>query len=393
MLTIRCATWVALGSMLVLVVGCKSTVNLTARNYTTIPQNVRVVVKDADGLEKRTLHLGTVSTQGVATVSFKAKEGNQLLTAWGVPGSADLDSDLRSVGSQDPMNLTIDLTTGSARLLDDREAVAKISSALSLLGPNRGYQPKPLKDALASLYGALIIFTPPKEGESYGLTHYRITPANFSSEIQLGEFEFPDNTKRDSVEITSGSSGNVGVSVPVYGSLEIDTQQEGVYRVKYDLERYGGKERRDPPNWDLTTALTKLAPQTKKELLNVLKLHPDAKGIYVTTLYVVKRAHFEVYKAQKLTTAAKASGASVVTASGAWEFASAMSSVYDLNENVLNYGGIIFDLSVFRVDADGNIPMTFGPLQVDPGSVEPGTKVEVVPTGLKYVDHLSVPDL
>jgi hypothetical protein len=169
---------------------------------------------------------------------------------------------------------------------------------------------------------------------------YKIQPARFlKKEVTLDEFQYPSTILSKEAQVTGKSSAGLALSVPVYGSLGVDTNSENLYNIKWSMEGFGPVEIKEPADWSLADAIKSLPENDKKIIYKALKVK-GATLMFVNHIYVIKNADFSVKEGKKLSANAKLNAMSFLTANGAWSFESANASQQKYQELVLNISGM-----------------------------------------------------
>jgi hypothetical protein len=338
-----------------LVAGCKTTVDLTVSNPTTVALQTYVVVKDSSGIEKNRIELGIIATNQNASAQFEVKHGGQFVLSASMPGSVELYSQPKTItgDESDPFTNSIALTL-PINVINPAASAQQIQDALSRLGANVGFDPIPLQNGLDTIFGSLLVITPPNVANADEKIHFKLAPGQFSPRLSLSDFRYPDDTVSSTVEIDGSSSSKVAASVPMYGSLGVDYSSDSIYKVNFSLNGFGMVEKPDPTNWTYNTAIQNLSPADKAAFYKALLDNPGALALYVNKIYVVKRAHFDLTKGFKLSADAKLDAGSVLTASGAYNFSKKEDANKDFNDTIVNIGGIQIHFDIVTVTTNAN---------------------------------------
>jgi hypothetical protein len=321
---------------------CTTTVNLTAKNVETFPQDVRVVTKDKSGQVDHRLSIGSVNPGGQILKTFDVEKGGEFTVTSRIPRSPDIFETSQTVSRHDPdpLNVTIDLVK-QGEFLDDSSAIQTISDSFRKLGPNVGAYPLSTANALQTTLGALIVVTP-GSGANEGAVHHKLNPGFFSRATTLTEFRYPDNEDKNSVKISGKSAVNLSSSFPMWGNAGFATSSDSIYEVDWILEGFGMFEKMEENDWNYLSAYNKLRPDIKRALAVTLEKNPGSTIMYVNRIYVVKRAQMTVKQGTKLDATARLDAGSVITGSGVYSFGKQQGQVLRFDESVLNYGGLMF---------------------------------------------------
>lgn len=335
-----------------LLAACTTTVSLKLKNPTDVAQSPRVIIQNDKGIEKETFPLGTLQPKGELLREFKVPHYSNVV----IKSSTNMGYDACDLApysipaKPDPYPLAVDLCVGGAEFLpSDSQGITDIRKALSYLGPNVGFTPIPIKDGLSTWFGALAVLVPASKDQPQRLM-YLIQPARFTGKaITLDEFQYPFSTSSRTVQVIGKSSAGVAASVPLYGSVGVDTTSENLYNLKWSMNGYGGKTREDSKDWSLIKAIT-LLPVPEKELLyDALSKEKDAVLLYINKIYVIKNADFYVKEGKKLATTAKLTASTFLTTNGAWSFDSSDEAHQQFQELVLNIEGITVPATILKV--------------------------------------------
>ena len=336
-----------------LLVACSTTVNLTVKNPTKISQIPRVVISSDKGIEKETINLGKLEPKQDKPWSMKVKD------SWNIVVKSNTDKGYGAWESApytipkkpDPFPIVVDLGLNGNYLPDDSRAIEQIRIALSDLGPNVGFRPLDIKNALSTWFGSLVVMILPSQGQPERIL-YQVEPNNFCrSATTLDQFTYPATISTNEVKVIGKSSANLAASVPVYGSIGVNVSADNLYNVQWSMNGFGMVTKRDPDNWSYVEAIESLPDREKKAIQEAMEQNPSAVMLYVNRMYVIKNADFFVRESKKLEAGAKLSVLSFVTADGAWTFENSTTSHQQFQELVLNVGGITLPVSMAKVKA------------------------------------------
>ena len=335
-----------------LLAACTTTVSLKLKNPTDVAQSPRVIVQNDKGIEKETLNLGKLQPKGELLREFEVPHSSNIV----IKSSTDMGYDVCDLPpysiptKPDPYTLSVDLCLTGNLLLSDANGIAAIGDALADMGQNIGFTPISVKDGLSTWFGALAVLVPANKDHPQQLL-YLIQPARFTGRaITLDEFQYPSSISSRTVQVIGKSSAGVAASVPLYGSIGVDTTSENLYNLEWSMNGYGFKTKVDPNGWSIQKAITSLPTREKKLLYDALNKERDAVLWYVNKIYVIKNADFHVKEGKKLATTAKLTASTFLTTNGAWSFDSSNDSHQQFQELVLNIGGITVPVNILRVE-------------------------------------------
>lgn len=322
-----------------LIAGCTTTVNLTARNVETFPQDVLVTVKDDMGQKTGEIFLGIVQPDKEVMKTFDVKHGGQFTVISRVPRSADIFETTQTVtkSDKDPLNVTIDLKK-QGEFLDDATAMQAVSNAFSKLGPNVGAYPVNVSNALRTIWGALIVVTP-GQGAKEGIIHQKLNPGQFSKPVTLERFSYPHSEDKQTIKISAKAAASLAASFPLWGSLGFNTSSDSVYEIDWRMEGFGMVEKEEDPNWNYLTAYQKLPPDIKKALTFTMEKNPGSVMMYVNRIYVIEIADLSIKSGARQDFGTKLEAGGVITGTGAYTFSNVQAKNQRYKSVVLNFGG------------------------------------------------------
>lgn len=332
---------------------CTTTVSLNLKNPTDIAQSPRVVVQNDKGVEKETLNLGKLKAKGQLHQDFKVPHSSTVV----IRSSNDSGYDVCDLPGQtipanpDPYPMSVDLCITGNYLPSDSQAMNAIKNALSDLGPNVGFMPVSVRNGLSTWFGALAAIVPASNDHPQKLL-YLVQPARFAKKaITFDEFQYPLTVSSKEVQVAGKSSASLSASVPLYGSVGVDTASENLYNLKWSMNGFGAVTKQDAADWSLIDAITSLSDGEKELLYDALNKDKEAILLYINRFYVIKNADFYVKEGKKLATTAKLTASTFLTANGAWSFDSVTEAHQQFQDLVLNVGGITVPATVLRVES------------------------------------------
>ncbi len=339
-----------------LLVSCSTTVNLTVRNPTEISQIPRVVILSDKGIERETINLGMLEPKQEVPRSMEVKDSwNIVIKSITDKGYGAWESAPITIPKKpDPFPLVVDLGFNGNYLPDDSSSIGQIRNALSDLGPNVGFKPIDIRNALSTWFGSLVVMILPSKEQSEKIL-YLVQPSRFSNTTTYDQFIYPSTNSTNEVKVIGKSSAKLAASVPIYGSIGVNVSADNLYNVRWSMNGFGMVTKRDPDKWSYVEAIESLPNNEKKVIHEAMEQNPSAVMLYVNRFYVIRNADFFVKESRKLETGAKLSALSFVTADGAWTFESATESHQLYQDLVLNVGGIILPAKVVKVkDKEGS---------------------------------------
>jgi hypothetical protein len=327
-------------AFLLVTAGCSTTVNLTARNIDKVALQLRVVSYDNRGLNRSETEHGTLEpSQTRALPPFKVKNGGRFELVAALPGSAIVFREPRPVtGTPDPQNESMDVNVRMGRVLDDSVGLRTISDSFKKLGPSYNAYPLDIKAALATRFGGLLLFPAGDALDRAPL--FTVTPKELGVKVvTLDDISFPSTVERDKTELSGSASTNAKLSVPLYGSLAGSVNTSSAYSIEWALRGFGVVPKPEDADKSLAVRFANLPQHTRDTIRQLLKDNPGSKLLYINNLYVVKSASVTTKEGTKLATNIDASGANVVTLSGAYSFANSSEATRQYDDFVLNYFG------------------------------------------------------
>jgi hypothetical protein len=342
--------------------GCSTTVKLSVKNDSSYPQRTKVLISDKKGFqESESIELGTIQPSKSIPVTFKVKDGGKFTVEASLPRSGKCFTEVKTVtGDPDPLavSVTLDLQGGNCDELDEKNAAEVLAQAFGTLGPNRGFAPIPVYNALNSIFGALLVMTPPTAQNASSTVHFILKPGKFAPAIKYGDFRFPTNNLQTKSRFTGSKTVSLAASAPIYGSLGINVESDEVYELSADMTGFGVVHRPGSSKWNYIDAFDGLSKQIKNRVFSAIEENPGAVLMFVDRMYVVKNSTFKVTKAKKLSNGVEASAGSIVTAGGAWTFEGQSATTRLFSDSVVNIDGIVFTVKrpEESVNPDLNLP-------------------------------------
>jgi hypothetical protein len=340
-----------------LLVSCSTTVNLAVKNPTEISQIPRVVIFSDKGIEKETINLGKLEPKQETHRSMKVKHSWNVVVKSSIDKGYDAwESGQYTIPKQpDPFSIDVNLGFNGNYLPDDSRSIEQIRNALSDLGPNIGFKPIDVKNALSTWFGSLVVMIPPSKEQSEKIL-YQAQPSQFGKTTTYDQFIYPATSSINEVKVIGKSTANLAANMPIYGSIGVNTLANNLYNVRWSMNGFGMVIKKESGNWSYFEAIKSLSDKEKKTIQEAMEQNPSALMLYVNRLYVIKNADFFVKESKKLETGAKLSALSFVTADGAWTFDSVTESHQQYQELVLNVGGVTLSASIVKAqEAKGKI--------------------------------------
>lgn len=329
----------------------EKTINLTVSNPTDARLKVNVLVKKSNGTVKRNLELGNVSTNAQVTRTFKVDVDGQFVISALIPGSAQVFEEAVSVLRDDPnpraVTSTIVLT---GHTIDPERSAETLRNLFGRLGPNVGFSPIQVNDALRTVFGGLyLISSPSRDGDA--VVHFKLTPTQFSTVTPPDQFQFPGNNDRSTLDILTSATSSVAVTVPVISQIGIDFSRTTAYRIDYELAGFGAVEKIEEAGSSYATRLAALSTENKNALCQSIIRHPTAKLLYINKIYVIQNARFETKQGQRIASGVRASASAIVTGNAAYEYSNEQGRITNFVASVVNIEGV--ELSFTAPSAGG----------------------------------------
>ncbi|CAG0938000.1 hypothetical protein BROC_00071 [Candidatus Brocadiaceae bacterium] len=344
-----------------LMIGCSSTVDISAINKSKVPLEVKAFTYDSDNVKEDSFDLGRVQPEKSVSGKAKVKHGGRIEVKAYLPDSAETDEASRTITSDDPDPFFFNIElSNNLRLLDEDAAINLLGKAFGNLGSNVGYQPKKIDTALNNDLGSLIVFVPPEEGQLAAPPLFSLGPGIFGPKVKKEEIFWPANHIDKKVQVTGSKSASLAVSAAVYGSLGIDTSSSDLFELEMKMSGFGIVQGQ---SWDYVEALGELTPAHRAAIQSALDSNPNSKLLYIDRMYVIQDAVFRRRKATKIAGTTKLSAASIVTASGAWNFEQDYEDAGRFYESVVNVGGIEIPRNALKSKLSSvNKPVTVWPV-------------------------------
>lgn len=327
--------------------GCVTDVELRLVNSTKLPQEPVIEIKDKRGTPEGDVFPGIIEPGEDKDASFKVENGGSFEVVSRLVGSAETGREKVTVtGNPDPLVKEARLQQSGVRLIDDKSAAENLGRAFGDLGPNVGFKPLLLSNALETVYGALIVLTPAGSDGEKSVVHFHLKPGLFAPRIADAQFRYPENDKSDTVEITASNTAGISATY-LFGSLNLDSSSQDAYRLHYEMKGFGQVQRADG-EFNYIQAIQNLKLPVKKAIAKAIDENPGSYLLYVDKMYVIQSARFEVTRGQKLGVGAKLGAAEVVSASGAWTFDQSNAKIEKYDNSVVNISGI--RMSAIKID-------------------------------------------
>lgn len=367
---------------MVLIAGCLKTVSLTVRNPTDAPHEVSVTVISKAGMrDPNPLQMGRVAPDQSLNRRFDVDNGGGFEVRSRLRNSAHVFKRHLSVTSRDPnpYPVTIDLEI-QGQWVDESLQLSTIQGAFSDMGPNLGFRPIPVKNALETVFGALMIVLPP-EKEKPAKKLFTLTPAQFGTPVKLSDFEYPDNGNTFKSYITQTIEAKVSAT-PLFGKLGLTMETGSAYEVEWSMSRYGMILKPEPADWSYLQGFSKLSLDVRMKILKLLADNPSAKLLYVNEMYVLNRASFRTKRGHKVSAGAEIGAASIVTASGTYDFSKSQLRKKEFNTTVLNAVGI--EMTPARVERNPDGQHSFNAVSLPALTQEDYKSLILMPGSRRY---------
>ena len=335
-----------------LLVSCGTTkVNLAVNNPTDISQIPRIVILSDREIEQEIIYLGKLGPGQSTHRSMKVKPSRNVVVKSSIDKGYDAwGSEKYTIPKQsNTFSINVNLGLNGNYLPNDSSAIGQIGNTLSDLGPNVGFEPIDIKNALSTWFGSLVVMIPPSKEQSEKIL-YQVQPSRFSNTTTLDEFKFPETSSINEVKVIGKSSANLAANVPIYGSIGVNVSADNLYNVHWNMNGFGMVIKKDPDRWSYIEVIESFSNKEKKVIREAMEQNPSAVMLYVNKFYVIKNADFFVKESRKLETGGKLSVLSFVTADGVWTFESVTESHKQYQDLVINAGGITVPVSIVKVE-------------------------------------------
>ena len=250
---------------LLLLAACH-TVRLTVRNVDAVPITASVVTDSAR--PDQSLGMGDIAAGGSKDLTFKIKNNHRFTVAGSLDQVQVFKSD-QSVPSAapNPDPISVDLKR-TGRILDDQQATQTLQNSFSKMGPDIGFDARDLTDALQTLFGGLLVITPPQQGDTEMTVHFSLTPAQFSNVVAIGDVHTPGDNIDEKIDISSSAAVNIAATVPFLAQLGFTDAQSSVYNVHWNLSGFGFVDKVESPTFSVADKsrilMTTLRPRCVK---------------------------------------------------------------------------------------------------------------------------------
>lgn len=318
--------------------GCPHDVELTLHNADSQALAPSITTKKSNGLNDRTISLGSVQPDASITQKFKVDDDGSFAVAAAIPSSATVfDEPSHTVTSSDPKPLTVNvqMKVSLGRRWDPSSVQAQLSNLFSQLGPDIGFKPVPVDLALDTYFGGLYVFGPEAEGFP---VKFQLNAGSFSPKVQ--HLTYPSTSSQSSADMSRDLEAKISGSAPVFGKISTYTGTSDVYKFNFDMHGFGMVPKVEPDGWSYATALNGLSQQNRDSLCAALAGNSNSRLLYVNTMYVIQAATFDYQDAQKLSAGVTADAGSIVTASGAYTYSNSRRDNQSYQTSVINLAGV-----------------------------------------------------
>lgn len=315
--------------------GCANTVQLKVGNPTADPYEVKVELRDSDGRPKSSISLGRLDPGKEEARTFKAKPDSVVaMSAQTVSKKYVVWEESKTVPRKPkpfPIDSSISVSPGSR--IPTEPNVKDIANRLGGLGPDLGFAPLPVRNALKTMFGAVKVVEL-KDGR-ISKELLTLQPAQLGNETAYEAFDYPDHTTEFKVEVLGSSAANLTLSLPVFGvGLAWDTNS--AYRLTSTLRGFGTVDKVVAKDFALEKAIT---PDHQKAIAAVLKEHKDAVLLYVNKMWVVKDGDVDVYEGKSFANGEKLNVPAVFNGDTAFKFSDSKSGNRHFSEQALEFWG------------------------------------------------------
>jgi hypothetical protein len=292
-------------------------------------------------MEVHSIGLGDVAAGSAATHTFKVKNGCAFRVIGDVAGTNVVyrSSDFSVDGSENPFVRTIEAKP-MGRILDDSLALQTISNSFKNLGEDIGARPLPLKTALETRVGALVVAIP-GTGNTISKQLYIVTPAILGVKlITRDDIEFPPTNETEETLISGKAVTEASGSYGPIASFGIAWNTEGVYEVKWVMRGYGPITKSEDPGKSAAVLYNFLPDEEKEQIQAHLQANPESKLYYINRFYVLDHAEMFIKEAKLLTVSGEFDAANVITGSAVYTFKESKERNAGYGPVVLNYEGM-----------------------------------------------------
>jgi len=326
-----------------MLVSCTTTVDLNVKNGTSAPITSTVVVKDKNGIRSGPdLSMGIIGVDGEESLTFKIKPKGSFEVMGSTNAKISSSGIITVLSDPDPFVREVVLNS-QVKSLDDSTSLNEISSSFKKLGTDIGAYPLPLRAALDTKIGSLIVA---ERGDvnTPGKIYLSIPPNVFGvKELKLEDVPRIPTEEISETEISGSTATQASVQYSTLGGFNAGFKSDSVYKLKWFLTGFGVMQKAEDPDKSPAKMFRNLDKDYIEQIKSTLKKHPRAKIIYVNSFYVLDRARLTIQEAQVASGEVNLDTV-VMSAGTAFSFENSQEQHKSYGPVVLNYWGDEFDL-------------------------------------------------
>jgi hypothetical protein len=283
-----------------------------------------------------------------------------------VTGSARGEVKLSVVSGSGPQKETVVLPAGSS-ILTDTDSAAQLVAAFLVIGPQTGFPPDDLNDALTNVVGSVRCYTPPTQNSPFSNVVWSKPPGVLSDIVATpNPYPFPSGTVSKTADVTSGASAQVGASVPLYGSIKGNFKNSGLDKYSVQYINFGSQSKTENTKTftGIPTALNHLSEDDKQALLAAMNVS-SVICTYFNNYYVMQTLNLDVEHSKQVQSGADITGATIFTATGAYNYQADSTEKATLTNKVFNVWGDNFLVAKDPSSTTGKTVLLYQPQKSD----------------------------
>ncbi|QQD25958.1 hypothetical protein ICJ33_16820 [Pseudomonas simiae] len=325
--------------------GCSTPVELTIKNNTAMPLTATIEVYEKNNQkEPNDIGIGEISPGSNIISDFKVANNGSFIVKGASQGNIPISNSGRIsvTNSKNTLKREVTLNT-TVKQLDSSSAMDTISSSFKKIGLDLGATPLPLKTALETRIGALVVAdrgTSTQPGQIY----YSVAPNVFGVKVmRVDEVDHLDTEESNQIDSTGATAITASLQFGPFGSFGAAYKANSVYQFRWRLKGFGPLQKIEDTQLDPSKLLGKLSTEQIYQIKSSLQNHPSAKVYYINSYYYLRQAELTVREAKEAKGEAAGTGL-VYSAGTTYTFNDTSEAKYSYGPVVLNYWGEEFNL-------------------------------------------------
>jgi hypothetical protein len=344
--------------------GCYRDVDMDLVNPLNFDQNVTIQEYTPDQSPQGSpIYAGTVPAKKDNDYLLpQVRIGHYLDISGSANSSAKGGQRITVVSGDGAQKVIAALPPGTA-ILTDVASADQLLGAFLVIGPQTGFPPTDLNEALTNVVGSVRCYTPPTQSNPFSNVVWSEPPGVFSDLVATPDpYPYPSRSISKAADVTSGASASAGASVPLYGSIKGSFKSSGLDKYTLQYLNFGPKSKVENLKTfvDVPTALNRLSEADKQALLAAMSA-ANVVCTYFNNYFVMKTMNVEVEHSKQAQSSADISIATVFTADGAYNYQSDSTEKGTLTDSVFNVWGTNFTVAKDPSSAQGKTVLLYLP--------------------------------